>query len=220
VAVALATAPAPGGAVDQGAVSAFLADIDALLSDVNALASEAPPEVQASLEAMRNALVKEAIDFSEAVQRAAPAEALPQPAPAARRAPPGVRVVSVATQGEIDLAQAEAKRQRRAYVLLGVVAVIAAIYHGYGYLERAKIARDERPTRSSAPPGAMVAPHGSDRAPVMVRSKDGAPFSAEELSRIQSEEALRGNLVRETSPGAVLILPQGGANGPPSPATR
>lgn len=80
VAVALSSAPGAGGAVDAGALSTFLADIDALLSDVNALAAGAPADVQASLEAMRNALVKEAIDFSEAVQQARPTEAIPQPA--------------------------------------------------------------------------------------------------------------------------------------------
>ena len=209
VAVALATSPAPGVAVDQAAVSAFLADIDALLSDVNALAAEAPTGVHASLEAMRNALVKEAIDFSEVVQRAAPAEAF-APAPAVARAPTGraaeARLLSVSTAAEQEADAGEAKRHRRMFVVLGIAVAAAVAFHGYRYVLRMR-GGVEPPTRSSAPAGAFVVAGPRSTDPTVVRSKDGKPFTREELSRMIEEERLKGSAVKEIGPGVVLITP-------------
>ena len=96
VAVALATAPPAGTAVDEGAVSALLADIDALLSEVNTVTLGAPPELQASLESIRNSLVKEAIDLSEVAQRlAGPAEAAADASAPSVPAAARTRVLSV-----------------------------------------------------------------------------------------------------------------------------
>jgi hypothetical protein len=211
VAVALATAPAPGGEVDAGAVSALLGDIDALLSEVNALAAAASPEVQPALEQVRNALVKEAIDFSEAAHRVQPAEPIPaaesQPAAPRGRAAQ-TRIVSVATKAELDVEKARQRRHRRLYVLLFLTAIGAAGFHGYRYAQRIAALQEERPRRPGMPANAGVVdpPRGAGR--VLIGANDGRAFSAEELQRLREEEALRGNTVREIGPGAVVVLPE------------
>lgn len=215
VACALATAPAAAGAVDTGAVSALLAEIDALLADVNTLAQGAPPDLQSSLEAVRNALVREAIDFSEAAQRAAPVElAGTSPsarAPSARAAQ--ARMISVSSTAEKQVAEAETGRQRRLFVVLGVAAVAAVAFHGYRYWLRTR-GWNEPATRAGAPARALVVsgPRAAD--PVLVHSGDGKPFSRAELNRLVEEERLRGNAAQELGPGVVLITPA------PQPASQ
>jgi hypothetical protein len=160
---------------------------------------------------MRNALVKEAIDFSEAVQRASPAEAFPAAAPEApRRATGTTRVVSVASQAELDVARAETRRRTRLVVALAVVAALTGAYHAYDWSRR-RSGLDDRPQRSGTPAGAIVAAPPTPFAPVVVRSKDGAPFTDEEVKRMRDEEALKGNEVREPVPGSFVILPARGA---------
>jgi hypothetical protein len=213
VGAALATAPAEGGAVDAGAVSAFLAEIDALLSDVGSLAASAPPELQPSLEAIRNSLVKEAIDFSEASQRGIPAEIVAAPV-AQTRAVRETRVVSVASKAETDLEVSQHKRQRRMVAALAVSAVLGAAFHGYNFWRGSSL-QDERPTRS-AMPNAVVASGPTGRESSVIRSKNGAPFTPEEVTRLADEESLKGNSVREVAKGVVVIIP-GAPAGPPSP---
>jgi hypothetical protein len=75
VAAALEAAPPAGSPVDFGAVAAFLRELDALLSDVKTLAEDAPADLQDPIEAVRSALVKEAMDLSRAARRAAVAGA-------------------------------------------------------------------------------------------------------------------------------------------------
>jgi hypothetical protein len=89
VGVAFATAPPPGSSVDGSAVATLLREIDDLLSDVNALAEGAATEQATALGACRSALVREAIDFSEAAQRYTPAALVveEEPLPAARLRP-------------------------------------------------------------------------------------------------------------------------------------
>ena len=137
VAAALATAPAGGGEVDAAAVSGLLVEIDALLSDVSAVAQGAPPELQASLEQVRNALVKEAIDFSEAAHRAASSQevAPTPPAPRASARPTQTRMVSVASKAEVEIEAAEAKRHRSLWVVLSLALLVAGGYHGYSLWE-------------------------------------------------------------------------------------
>jgi hypothetical protein len=86
VGVAFATAPPPGSSVDAAAVAMLLGEIDDLLSEVNALAESAEKERATALRACRSALVREAIDFSAAAQRYAPAELVVEegPLPAVR----------------------------------------------------------------------------------------------------------------------------------------
>jgi hypothetical protein len=216
VAVALSTAPqGPGAApTDPAAVSALLGEIDGLLSDVNALVAGAPPEVQPSLEQVRNALVKEAIDFSEAAHNALPSEAPVAPTPsgaaALARKAAQTRVVSVASSAEVEIAQAEARRQRSLYVALAVAAVLAGAYHGYGWWAKRPRGGMDVPVVTGAPANSAIiggpAPV-QGQAPVMVFSKDGKPFAPEEMKRLEEMQALAGKTVREISPGVVEIAP-------------
>jgi hypothetical protein len=224
VAVALATAPAPGGEVDAGAVSALLGDIDALLSEVNALAGAAPPEVHPALEQIRNALVKEAIDFSEAAHRVQPAEPALRAEPqstATRGRAARARVLSVSTGAEEEIAAAQRGRERRMYVALAVVALLTGAYHGYGWWSgRSSLSDQAAPTRAGAPADAIVshAP-GESRVPTLIRSKDMRPFTPDEVMRLEREESLKGNTVREVQPGVIMIFPGGQGARAPGAAT-
>jgi hypothetical protein len=219
VAAALATAPAPGSTVDGGAVSALLAELDGLLSEIGTLAQSAPPELQPGLEQIRNALVKEAIDFSEAAHRASPSEPIPADAPAAPRGKAAqTRIVAVASKAEQELDQAEAKRHRVAYVILACAAVLALGYHGYRW--SGTRGTPDAVRLSSLPSARVLAPPTGalPGQPVMLRSEDGRPFTPEEVKRLSDEEALKGNTVREAGPGVLMILPAvAGSAGPPLP---
>lgn len=223
VAAALATAPTPGAPVDAGAVSALLADIDALLSDVNALVAGAPQELQPSLEQVRNALVKEAIDFSEAAHRAEPADA-PAAArsgsTAADRRPSQSRGVRMASAAERAIEEAEDRRRRRLLALFAVAAIGAGAFHGWRFFTGRAGQAEERASRTGVPADARVIAAPLASAPLVVQSKDGKGFTPEELKRMQEEEAIRGNVVRESTPGTVVIVPAktlGEAGGPVPP---
>lgn len=200
VAAALATVPAQGGEVDGGAVSAFLAEIDALLSDVNALATGAPPEVLPSLEAVRNALVREAIDLSEAVQRASPAGD-PAPAPvAARPSPrrPQARLLS------IERVPAGAQRRGLAkWIALAVAVALAGSYHGWNWYQR-------RATRAAfrvgLPAGFTEIPAAPGAPRLLVPSSTEEVPDPAEVARFKAAEEAKGNVVRETD-GMIFVLP-------------
>jgi hypothetical protein len=209
VAAALALAPGPGAPVDTAAVSSWLAEIDALLAKVNGLAQAAPAELQAAVEQVRNSLVKEAIDFSEAAHGgaagAAPA-ASPQPAaPASARHAEQARLVSVTSKAEAEIEVAEEKRRSKLVAVVVLCAVAAAGYHGWRYWSRRPSPADSA-SRSGAPAGADVVEAVSASGPVLVRSKDGSPFSPDELRTLAAEESLKGNTIREVGPGIVMIV--------------
>jgi hypothetical protein len=224
VAVALATAPQAGAAVDDGAVSSLLAEIDGLLSKVNALIAGAPIELQPSLEEIRNVLVKEAIDFSEAAHPGAPTDAPAHPAgitTAAERKVAHTRLLSVTTAAEQQVEAAVAKRQRSAWIALAAAVIAAGAFHGYDFVRRRALiaaeAAAQRATRSGAPGDARVF-ETVQGAPIVIQSAGGRPFTAEELRRMEEEESLRGNSVRQTGPSSVVIVPGGGPGAPPAPA--
>jgi hypothetical protein len=217
VAAALATAPKAAGAapVDAGAVSALLAEIDGLLTDVNALVGAAPAELQPSLEEVRNGLVKEAIDFSEAAHRAQPTEtpalaaAAAQAASIARKAAQ-TRVLSVVSRAEQEAAAEQDKRHRALYAVLAVAAMLTAAYHGYGWWQEHRVDPDQSVVVAGAPAdtGTMAPPVPAGVVvPVMVFARDGKPFSPEELKRLEEHQASLGKTVREVSPGVVEIVP-------------
>jgi hypothetical protein len=220
VAVALATAPrAAGSPTDDAAVSALLAEIDALLADVAALAADVPPALQAPLEQVRNALVKEAIDFSEAAHPAeaeAPASvAAAQPATAIARKAARTRSVHIATEAERRVGQEEERRRRTAFVILAVVAVLAGGYHGYRlYRHHAAVAAASaaRPTRIGAPPDVTIAESPGAGA-IVIQAKGGRAFTLGELKQMEDEEALRGNTVKQLSPSSVVVVRRGTAAG-------
>jgi hypothetical protein len=224
VAAALATAPQEGAeAIDPGAVSALLAEIDGLLSDVNALVAAAPAELQPSLEEVRNGLVKEAIDFSEAAHRAQPAgapsvKAVDAQAAAIARKAAQTRVVSVASRAEQEVEKEQERRQRWMFAVLALSVLGAALYHGYDYWQRRQDVAEQRTSRAGVPADAVVA--GAANAPAIVKTESGRAFSPEELKRIEGEEALRGNAVRAIAPGEVIIIPTQPGTAPPGPTPR
>jgi hypothetical protein len=204
VAAALASAPPPGTAIDGGAVSAILGEIDGLLSAVGALAPAEPPELKGSLELIRNALVREAIDFSEAAQRLAPSGEVVPAAPRARAAAAGTRVLSV-TRGEET---GSGKRWLSVGLLVLAVAGGAA-YHVLGVGKPGPL--PPPPTVAGAPANS-VALAGSTMSGrpgmTMIRSVDGAPFSADEIRAFSEQELLKGNTVHELSPGVLVVVPR------------
>lgn len=215
VAVALATAPPAGSPVDADAVSALLAEIDAHLSGVSALAAGAPPELLPSLGVVRNALVREAVAFSEAAQRAATVgEARPAPAAAPVR-PSRARLLPTPPAPDERVG-----RPRRALLAVAVVAALAAgAYHAHAFWVRSQLAEEQG--RAGAPSNAVVVagPNAGDSA--VLRSADGKPFGDAELKRFVELEALKGNAVVETGPGTLMIVPARRDREPaPAPTSR
>ncbi|HEY6100862.1 MAG TPA: hypothetical protein VIW03_15600 [Anaeromyxobacter sp.] len=210
VAAALATVP-PDGAVDAGAVSAFLAEIDALLSDVSALAAGAPPEAQPSLEAVRNALVREAIDLSEALQRVSGAGASAEAPASARAAPrrPQARLLSVERQPPVA-----PPRRYAGWIALAAVVALAGGYHGWRWYQR----RASLAARSVGLPKGTTEVPGAPGAPriVVPATTDEIPDAAE-VQRFKAAEEAKGNVVRENG-GLIEIVPgAAGATPPPQP---
>jgi hypothetical protein len=192
-------------------VSALLAEIDALLSDVNTLAQSAPPELQPGLEQVRNGLVKEAIDFSEAAHRAAPSDAIPAAAPEAPRGRAAqTRIVAMDTKAEQDLERAEARRSSRVFVAMAISIALAGAFHGWRFWGR-RARLDAAPTFPGAPANSVVleVPGG----PVTIRSRDGRPFSEAEKQALREREALKGNRVEESGLGLLVIVPGGAPSG-------
>jgi hypothetical protein len=202
VRVAVALAPPAGTPVDEGAVSALLADIDALLSEVNAVTLGAPPELQPSLEAIRNALVKEAIDLSEVAQRlAGPVEAAAQPARRAPRAPQA-RVLSIS-----GAENADRPRNTKLFVALAIAAIGAAAFHGNAWLRRRNAPLERPPSIAGAPSG-MIAPPTAERGPQVLVPGIG-PTNPDEVERFKLQQKLKGNEVQEVEGGALLVFPPG-----------
>lgn len=203
VAEALASAPPPGSPVDSAALSTILGEIDGLLAEVGPLLATAPVELAPALESIRNSLVREAIDFSEAGQRAAttgapPVQVAARPPPTERAA--SAKVISVQTPQDAALDRVERRRKVVASVVLAVVALGAIGFHGW----REMVRRDVRapPTLPGAPSNS-VASTGSGKVQLVI-SKTGS-FDPAELERFRASEALRGNRVEEISPGVLKV---------------
>ncbi len=207
VSEAIASAPPPDGPVDGPAVRALLAEVDAVLSALKQAGENAPAQVQPELERVRNALVREAIDLTEAVQRfvRAPAPAaVPAPARAAARA--ATRVLTVSAPSARD--RAEARRPRALYVVLGIAVLAALAFHGYRFLVRSRAAPAGLERFPGAPANVAALP-GVASGPRPLVTTDGKPPSAQALETFRDEQALRGNEVREVAPGAYLVVPAG-----------
>ncbi|HEY6002705.1 MAG TPA: hypothetical protein VIV57_07505, partial [Anaeromyxobacter sp.] len=212
VAVALATAPQAGVAVDAAAVSALIAEIDALLSQVSALAEDAPEDLQASFEAVRNALVREAIDFSEAAHRAGPAvaaneSAAPRPAAKARK----TRLLPV--DGGATKAGG---RGLAVWIALGAVVALAAGYHGWEWHRRS----EARAALSAGLPAGLTQIPGPPGGPrVLVRSSSTEAPDPADIARLKAVEEANGNKVRELD-GMIFIEPATREAAPPAQPAR
>jgi hypothetical protein len=197
-------APAAGSDVDGAALSTLLGEVDAALAEVAALAPSAPPPISAALEAIRNGLVKEAIDLSEIAQRTARAEpaAVPAIAPVAKAPAAATRMVSM-TRDEGPAA----RRPIALWVAFAIVMAVAGGYHGLRWMRL----QDAPPV-----PGGIPAPHG-------LRSKPGAPGGAVMLvpdgqprdhavvEAFKAEQRAIGREVRELPDGSLLIQRAPGA---------
>jgi hypothetical protein len=208
VASALATAPQAGEEVDAAALSALIGEIDGLLTQVSGLAESAPEDLQPSLEAVRNALVREAIDFSEAAQRnspaAAPAEATaPRPAGKARK----TRLLSVD-----EAATRPGQRGLAVWIALGVAAALALGYHGWQRYERSRL----RAALSAGLPAGMTQIPGPPGGPrVLVRASSAEAPDPGELARFKAVEEANGNRVREVD-GMIFVEPATREAAPPA----
>lgn len=209
VAAALATAPAPPARIDDAAVQRLLADLDAALAEVNPLAQGAPPEHRPVVEAVRNALVREAVDFSEAAHRATsagppPAEVQARPAP--RAAAPAAKVLSVQAGAAVD--DEEERRRRGPLVLLVLVVLAIAAVMGWQQASRPPV----RPPRTyaGAPANTYAMKNGKNDVLVQVPGKSVDPA---ELERFRAAEKQKGNEVREIGPGQWLIAPAAAPQG-------
>ncbi|MFT3914362.1 MAG: hypothetical protein QM704_09665 [Anaeromyxobacteraceae bacterium] len=205
VAHALAGRPPPGSPVDQAALSTMLGEIDALLSDVNALLPEAPDDVVPSLEAVRNALVKEAIDFSEAAQDSAPAQPVgPDPAAheqartAARAA--RARLISVSKE------PVEPEHPRRFWVMVALL-VIGALgaggFHAWRYTQRQQAVAAVA-TVPGQPAGMYLVP-GPPGDPKVFIPYPGAKLDPVEVARFKTDQQAKGLVVEELKGGALRI---------------
>jgi hypothetical protein len=198
VAAALASTPSPEVGADAAGVSSLLGEMDALLSAVGTALQSAPEEFQAQLETIRNALVKEAIDFSEAAQRVASPTAETACAPAPRREV--ARVLSVPA----DAAE-PAERGRGIYVALALALVGAAAFHGWNwYQDREAARRIPPPAFPGIPAGASGISSGSAR---LIASQGGAPLAPADVDAFRAQEEAAGRHVRQLAPGTVISLP-------------
>jgi hypothetical protein len=205
VALALATRPPPGASVDGAAVAELLSEIDALLGAVKGLLAAAPPQVQASLEAIRNALVKEAVDFSEACHEVGLADSPPTSArPGASRPGSATRVVAVRS-GASEPEAAERRRSRVVWVALAVAVLGAAAFHGYRWKQMEQ-AVAELKTYPGQPDGMRLlpAPPGSTTRELVPLK--GRPDRAQ-VEKFKEQQRLLGKTVTETGVGGLLIRP-------------
>jgi hypothetical protein len=207
VAQALATVPPAGSRVEQAAVNALLGEIDGLLSAVATLATGVPTESQRAVEAVRHDLVAEAIDFSEAVQKVQPAEgaAAPAAAPvstaAARRATQ-TRMISVGS-GEAEVA--EERRSRRMWIVLALVLLGAAGFHGYRYWNAQQVLA-ALPTVPGAPAN-MILVSGRRGGVQVLAPVNGKRPDRAEVQRFKDMQQASGIEVRELSGGTLELRP-------------
>jgi hypothetical protein len=201
VAEALASAPPPGSTVDQAALSSILGEIDGLLAEVAPLLAAAPPQLAPALESVRNALVREAIDFSEAGQRVATsAPAAPSPPPAAAARPSSAKVLSIASEQAMSVETADRRKTWTAVVVLALVCLAAIGYHGWRQYTRREI---RPPATLPGAPSNTIASGGTGNVQLVI-SKTGK-FDPAELDRFRSQEEIRGNQVEQISPGVLKV---------------
>ena len=199
VAEALASAPPQGSTVDSAALSAIMGEIDGLLAEVAALLGGAPAGLAPALEAIRNSLVREAIDFSEAAQRAAATNpaAAPQPTAPSRRAAQA-RLIETHSAHELP----PEPRRLGAWIALTLVLLLVGGYHVRRYLERPPPA--DVPTLPGAPEGLRLVEQAGRKTLV---ARPGKKIDPGQLEKFRAQEELKGNEVREVAPGVFVIHP-------------
>lgn len=201
VALALASAPAAGSPVDDGAVQALLAELDAALGRLKAAAEGCPAEALPGLKALRTALVSEAIDLTEAVQRLGPAAAaVAAPAPAVEARPAPRKAQRVAQTDFVVEVAGESSGRKVLWALLVLALLTGVAFHVHRYLTRPAPPSFQVP---GAPAGSIATRPAAGR-PVVIVKPNGA-FDAAELETLKAQEELKGNTVRQLSSGTVVI---------------
>lgn len=196
VALALGSEPTAGSRVDSAAVKSLLVDLDAALAELKA-AAEAAPNPHPGIAVLRKALVKEAIDLTDAVHRVAPAQPA---APAVAPAPPAARLLANRSSAEED---ARPPLKRGWVWLLALAALAAGAFHLQRRVSRP--APRPVPTLRGAPENSLgVRLHGAS----LLMESAGKEMSPAELERFRRLEESRGNSVREIGPGAFLVEPR------------
>jgi hypothetical protein len=200
---ALASIPAPGGAVDSASVQALLAEIDGLLAQVNALLPDAAPGAQEALNRIRHALVREAIDFSEAATKVATGTAVAsreQGTTPAHHAP-RARVLSVA---RAESAPRPPRQGRLLWIALGACVVAALGYHGRQYQQRQQAVASIR-SYPGAPDGMMLAVSQANGTAVLVPVRQGQLPDPAQVERFRAAQRAAGFEVRELTGGSLEI---------------
>ncbi|MCX5732498.1 MAG: hypothetical protein NTY18_14380, partial [Deltaproteobacteria bacterium] len=202
VAAALDTIPSRGAKVDQEAVRAILGGIDEVLADLKTLSDDASPDALRAIEAVRHALVKEAIDLTEALQQVAPpemVEEITKSRKARKAAGPVTRMVYTEATGHD---RGPRQVPWGLVVVLAVSVAGAAAYHGYRFVNRPK---QSSPTIAGAPSGTVgtVTPQGK-----VVVAPAGAKLDPKEVESFKNLERAKGNEVRELLPGTFVVTPR------------
>jgi hypothetical protein len=202
VAAAIDTLPPLGAQVDQAAVQAILVGIDEVLAALKEQSDDAGPEALRAIETVRHALVKEAIDLTEALQQVAPAEVVEEITTSrkARRSQAAAVTRMVRTTKESD---GGARQVPWGLVVVLVLALIAAAaYHGYRYVNRQEASAPPIPGAPSGTVG-TVTPQGK-----VIVAPAGAKLDPKEVESFKILEKAKGNDVRELVPGTFVVTPR------------
>jgi hypothetical protein len=196
IAAVMESARATGSPPDAEIASALPIEVDAVLAALKALAEAAGAELQPGIEAARNALVREAIGFTDAIAVAlVPAEGQPAATLVERR--PAARVIT----NESTEATPQQRRPAALWIALAVVLVIALGYHANRLYHRPP------PPRASFP-GAPANTAGMARGETKFFTVlPGKAVDPAELERFRSAERARGNVVEEVGPGHYVSRP-------------
>jgi hypothetical protein len=206
VALALGGAPAVGSPIDSAAVQSLLAELDSTLAELKA-AAEAGEGVHPGIEILRKALVKEAIDLTDAVARIAPAQAPVVQAPV--RPAAATRLLS----NRSGVEEHSLPPVRRGWMVLLVLAALAAgAFHGYRLLAPKPFVPP--PTFGGAPQDAVGLRQG--RVSVVV-PEAGKTLDPRQVERFKALEEAKGNAVKEVAPGTYVSVPAAPAEGARKP---
>jgi hypothetical protein len=209
VAAALDTLPSQGAQVDPSAVQAILGGIDEVLADLKTLSDDASPEALRALETIRHALVKEAIDLTEALQQVAPPGMVEEITTSRKarkaEATPVTRMLHTA-----NVPDRGPRQVPWGLVVVLILAVAGAVaYHGYRYVNRPK---SQAQLVTGAPSGTVgtVTPRGK-----IVVTPAGVALDPKEVETFKNLEKAKGNEVREVAPGTFIVTPEGARPGDP-----
>lgn len=213
VAAAIASLPPAGADVDAAATQAILIGIDEVLAALKEVGAASGAPVQRELEPVRNGLVREAIDLTEALAQVAPAAMVEEITATRKMAPsaaaaPAPRLDEVRTFRPPRPREAEARGFSWALVVvLTLAALAAAAYHGYRYVNRGQAPSP----LAGAPSGTvgLVTPQGK-----FVLAPAGVRLDPREVENFRALERAKGNEVRELAPGVFVAAPPAAGGAP------